>query len=105
MSEIETSIANNKRKLGGRPKGVRNSKMRSIGGGIALEAMTKTNLTIYVEPNPIDWRQLENYSLFSASPDGTFLKIKSSKSAYLDCITKQRVIDVISGSVYRVVLG
>ena len=104
MSEIKSEILN-VHKSAGRPRGKRNSKMRTIGAGLALEAMTKSCITIYVEPNPIDWRQLTNYSLFSASPDGTFLKIKSSKSAYLDCVTRQRVTDVVSGNVYRVHLA
>lgn len=75
---------------------------KTLSQGTALTDMSKNSRDVYVEKVQVNWTALNRYEMFSTSPDGSDLKVKSSKSAYIDLLTGQRVIDIVSGKAYRV---
>jgi hypothetical protein len=80
----------------------RQRRMKSIGATSSASEMTDISYVGKVEPSAIDWNALDNFEAFSTSADGSFPKVKSSKSSYIDLKTKTQECDIASGRVYRV---
>jgi hypothetical protein len=76
--------------------------MKSIATTSSASDMADANYAVKVDAQSVDWGGLENFSTFSTSPDGSFPKVKSSKSSFIDLKTKCQECDIASGRVYRV---
>ncbi|NES80871.1 MAG: hypothetical protein F6K10_05410 [Moorea sp. SIO2B7] len=86
-------------------KGRKRTPNRSLQAASSLSDMTAVTVTGYCDSAPTEWQLLPTFSTFSLSPDGSFPKIKSSKSAFIDIKTQTNHTGFASGRCYRVYLG
>lgn len=84
-------------------KGGRVRKLKSI-GSTSADSLADVSLTAKVDTSGMEWTSLPTFATFSTSPDGSFPKVKDSRSSYIDLKTQTHEIDIASGRVYRVYL-
>ena len=86
-------------------RGRKRTPNRSLQAASSLSDMTAVTVTGHCDSAPTEWQLLPTFSTFSLSPDGSFPKIKSSKSAYIDIKTQKNQTGIASGRCYRMYLG
>lgn len=99
---IKDSTLANGTKPAQRKGGTRVRKFKSVGSSSGDTA--DVTLTCKVDTSGMEWSELPTFAAFSTSPDGSFLKVKDSRSSYIELKTGQHEIDIASGRVYRVYL-
>ena len=86
-------------------RGRKRTPNRSLQAASSLSDMTAVTVNGHCDSAPTEWQLLPTFSTFSLSPDGSFPKIKSSKSAYIDIKTQKNQTGIASGRCYRMYLG
>ncbi|NEP70313.1 hypothetical protein [Moorena sp. SIO3A5] len=86
-------------------RGRKRTPNRSLESASSLSDMTAVTVTGHCDSAPTEWQLLPTFSTFSLSPDGSFPKIKSSKSAFIDIKTQKNQTGIATGRCYRVYLG
>lgn len=79
-------------------------RLKSLVSTTAASDMADAVYSAKVDPQSVDWDSLGNFECFSTSPDGSFPKVKNSRSSYIDLKTKTQDCGIASGRVYRVLL-
>lgn len=64
--------------------------------------MGELPLSAQVEASPVDWNALPNFATFTTNPTSRLIKVKDTKTSYIDLKTGDHKTNVISGRVYRV---
>lgn len=83
-----------------KPKRERTKKLVSIQDDGA--EMGELTLAAQADLNPTDWAQLPTFSTFTTNPSSRLIKVKDSRTSYIDLKTGDHVLNVVSGRVYRV---
>ncbi|NEP35388.1 hypothetical protein [Moorena sp. SIO3B2] len=86
-------------------RGRKRTPSRSLESASSLSDMTAVTVTGHCDSAPTEWQLLPTFSTFSLSPDGSFPKIKSSKSAFIDIKTQKNQTGIATGRCYRMYLG
>ena len=85
---------------GTRPKRERTKKVVSIQDDGA--AQSDLSLLAQVDQNPVEWSALSTFSAFTTNPSSRLIKVKDSRTSYIDLKTGDHVLNVVSGRCYRV---
>ena len=78
---------------------------RSLQSASSLTEMSAVSVGGYCDTAPTEWRLLPTFACFSLSPDGSFLKVKDSRSSYIDLKTGGHETGIATGRCYRVYVG
>ncbi|NET69294.1 MAG: hypothetical protein F6K63_34840 [Moorea sp. SIO1G6] len=86
-------------------RGRKRTPSRSLESASSLSDMTAVTITGYCDSAPTEWQLLPTFASFSLSADGSFPKVKSSKSSFIDLKTGQHETGIATGRCYRMYLG
>ncbi|NEP70344.1 hypothetical protein [Moorena sp. SIO3A5] len=88
-----------------RNRGGKRTPTRSLQAASSLSEMSGVTITGHCDSAPTEWQLLPTFASFSLSADGSFPKVKSSKSSFIDLKTGQHETGIATGRCYRVYLG
>ncbi|NEP70292.1 hypothetical protein [Moorena sp. SIO3A5] len=86
-------------------RGRKRTPSRSLESASSLSEMSGVTITGYCDSAPTEWQLLPTFASFSLSADGSFPKVKSSKSSFIDLKTGRHETGIATGRCYRVYLG
>jgi hypothetical protein len=72
-------------------------KMRSLPGISDASSMPVIDIKRRVNNLPSEWKDVENFSMFSLSADGSYPCVKSSRSTYIDLVREKQETSIYSG--------